>query len=407
MILGSANYQVLGDFAQAACSFAVGSKLRDGLAGEIIRDFVGTLQSVNRGIGGFLLGDIFSRSLAQRGRRFFHVQNVVGDLKGPADSFAEAAQARDVVGARAGAERAGGDRSANQRGGLRAVYVFEHFRLDAPALGLQVGDLAADHAVDGARGAGDFSYHGDALGWRDGCCADGFERESQQRVSGQDGYGFAKFFVASRFAAAEVVVVESGQVVVDQGIGVDHFDGASGMQRGGNVGHEDSRRLEAQNRADALASGKNAVAHGLMDGSWARGFAREKTLEGGVDGQAVFFKEGGELHRGGSGMGHESRARLKLRSLFLTPFPARRARPRVFRRLSSAESRRVLRPLRAASGTRGTGLRLPRIVSWLRPARAGGFRGGEPLLPSALGTSRSRASSAAPVFLQALSSRDK
>src|SRR6267378_3088707 len=160
-------------------------------------------------------------------------------------------------------------------------------------------------------------------------------------------------------------------------------------------------------RTDAFASGENAVAHGLMDGSWTGGFLREEALQGGVDGQAVFFKEGGEFHRGGSGMGHESRAALKLRSLFPALFRARRARRRVFHRPSSAEFRHDLRLLRAASGTRGKAPRLPRIVSWLRPGRVAGFRGGEPPLRDAPGTSQNPASWAALVFLQVLSSRDE
>src|SRR5258707_4083238 len=154
-LLGSANYQVLGDFAQAACSFAVGSKLRDGLAGEIVCDFVGALQSVNCGVRSLLLCDIFSRGLAERDRRFFYVQNVVRDLKGPADGFAEAAETRDVVGACAGTERAGGDRSANKSGGLRAGVVFEHFLGGTPGPRLQNGGFATHQPVHRApRGGG-------------------------------------------------------------------------------------------------------------------------------------------------------------------------------------------------------------------------------------------------------------
>src|SRR4029077_2921214 len=172
------------------------------------------------------------------------------------------------------------------------------------------------------------------------------------------------------------------------------------MQRGGDVGGEDSRRFKAQDGTDALASGEDAVTHGLMDGSRARRFLREETLESGVDGQAVFFKEGGEFHRGGSGMGHEGSAALNFRSLFRALFPAQRARRLVFRRLSSGESLRVLRLLRVASGIRGKARRLPRTVSWLHPARVADFRGGGPLLQDARGISQNRASCAAPVFSQ-------
>src|SRR5216684_2695795 len=179
------------------------------------------------------------------------------------------------------------------------------------------------------------------------------------------------------------------------------------MQSGGDVGRENSRGFQAEDRADALASSEDAVAHGLMNRSWARGFLREEALQRGVDGEAVVFKECGEFHCGGSGMGHESRAGLKLRFLSLALFLARRARRRVFRRLFSAEFRRGLRLLRAASGIRGKAPRLPRIISWLRPAQVAGFRGGGPLLRGARGTFQNRASWAALVFLQALSSLEQ
>src|SRR5271168_4625372 len=109
--------------------------------------------------------------------------------------------------------------------------VFEHFRSDALAGGFQVGDLAADHAVDGAGGGGDFAEDGDAALGIDGGGGDGFECKREERIASEDGGGFAEFFVAGGFAAAEVVVVEGGEIVMNQGISVDKFDGAGGMER--------------------------------------------------------------------------------------------------------------------------------------------------------------------------------
>src|SRR5258706_9325560 len=97
------------------------------------------------------------------------------------------------------------------------------------------------------------------------------------------------------------------------------------MQRGGDFRCENSRGFEAENRTNALATGKDAVAHGLMNRGWERGFRRQEALQRGVDGQAVFFKEWGRFHRGGSGMRHSSRAELKFRSLF--PVRARMPHP--------------------------------------------------------------------------------
>ena len=45
-----------------------------------------------------------------------------------------------------------------------------------------------------------------------------------QSVAGEDRDGLAECFVASGTSAAQVVVVERGQIVVNQGIGVQHFE---------------------------------------------------------------------------------------------------------------------------------------------------------------------------------------
>ena len=64
-----------------------------------------------------------------------------------------------------------------------------------------------------------------------------FEGAGLQRVSGEDGDGFAEGHMAGGLAAAQIVVVERGQVVVDERVGVQHLDGcaevldASGQRR--------------------------------------------------------------------------------------------------------------------------------------------------------------------------------
>ena len=56
---------------------------------------------------------------------------------------------------------------------------------------------------------------------------DGLEGEGLEGVAGEDGGGFAEDDVAGGLAAAEVVVVESGKVVVDEGVGVEHLEGCA------------------------------------------------------------------------------------------------------------------------------------------------------------------------------------
>ena len=60
-----------------------------------------------------------------------------------------------------------------------------------------------------------------------GQVGDGLEGEGLEGVAGEDGDGFAEDDVAGGFAAAEVVVVEGGEVVVDEGVGVEHLEGCA------------------------------------------------------------------------------------------------------------------------------------------------------------------------------------
>ena len=193
---------------------------------------MGTLQAVDRGISRFLLRDIFARGLSERGGGFLDVENVVSDLKCPADVFAKAAKPRNIFFYAPTQSAPAGDGSANQRCCLRAVDVLQHFVRDRFAFGFEVGNLAADHAVDRACGGGDLGQHRDAALGIDRSRADNFECKREQRVAGENSGGFAEFFVARGLAAAKIVVVERRQVVMDQRIGMNEFDRASRMSAG-------------------------------------------------------------------------------------------------------------------------------------------------------------------------------
>ena len=62
------------------------------------------------------------------------------------------------------------------------------------------------------------------------------EREREQRVASKDCNRLAENFVASWFAAAQIVVIECRKVIVNQRVGVDEFEGASaGIAASGSV----------------------------------------------------------------------------------------------------------------------------------------------------------------------------
>ncbi len=131
----------------------------------------------------------------------------------------------------------------------------------------------------------------------------------EQRIAGEDGHGFAEDFVAGRLAAAIVVVVERGKIVVDQRIGVDHFERTGGFEDARQFyrfAPDRSRgRFEAEQRTDALASGEEAVAHRPMDRLGRRGLRRGEAVERGVDEALPRGEEFGERahfsDRNGSG----------------------------------------------------------------------------------------------------------
>ena len=145
------------------------------------------------------------------------------------------------------------------------------------AFGFNVDDLAADHAgweggvgaYAGADGEGDIFQYRDYGRGRCGELGESLESEGLEGVAGEDGDGFAEEDVAGGLAAAEVVVVEGGEVVVDEGIRVEHFKG--GRKIGGSVGDiggvgDHTGGFHAEDGAEAFAACEGAMTHGSVDG---------------------------------------------------------------------------------------------------------------------------------------------
>ena len=135
-----------------------------------------------------------------------------------------------------------------------------------------------------------------------GSSRDGLEGEGLERVAGEDGGGFAERDVAGGLAAAEVVVVERGEVVVDERVGVEHFDG--GAEAGGAVGYvagDHACGFHGEDGAQAFAAGEGGVAHRAVDAVRLRGGRGEQALECGVGERGAGGEEGFDvrIHAGG------------------------------------------------------------------------------------------------------------
>ncbi len=65
-----------------------------------------------------------------------------------------------------------------------------------------------------------------------------------------------------RAAAAEIVIVHGGQVVVDEGVAVDAFERRGGAERVGHRHREQPRRFDDDEGAEPFAAAERGVAHG-------------------------------------------------------------------------------------------------------------------------------------------------
>ena len=135
-----------------------------------------------------------------------------------------------------------------------------------PAGAVHVENLAADHP-GGSGGGGNGGKRPEHAVRRDARRRRGHEAEGvgEQGVASENGGRLVEGLVAGGPPAPEIVVVHCGEVVVDEGIGVDH------LQRGGE-GHRRIRRQaeqggggQAQHGAKPFPARKQAVVHGFLE----------------------------------------------------------------------------------------------------------------------------------------------
>jgi len=118
-------------------------------------------------------------------------------------------------------------------------------------------------------------------------------------------------------AAARVVVVHRRQVVVDEAVGVDAFEGRARRDGGGRRGIEKTRRFDEEERPEALAGPERRIAHRLDQPRRTRGFPdlggrRQEPVERGVGGPRRLLQSCLERRHRPRGM-RQNRAPVKRR----------------------------------------------------------------------------------------------
>ena len=180
-----------------------------------------------------------------------------------------------------GIEASGNKARGDERAGLRAMDIVDGLQVRLGVFGFEIHDLAANHAVDGAGAMREFGDDADARFGRTAQVRHHFVGVGLKGVTGKNGHGFAEGFVAGGTSAAKIVVVECGKVVVNQGIGVQHFDGCTEIVD--TIRQECRRSCEPLpcTRWDAsrLPPAKTRMPHGLVNRRRVLGSGGQQTLE--------------------------------------------------------------------------------------------------------------------------------
>ena len=131
------------------------------------------------------------------------------------------------------------------------------------ALPGHVQSLTAHHSR-GTGGSGQGGYGGDDALRGQLCLGQLAKGRREQAVTRQNGRGLAVYHMVGGAAPAELVVVHGGQIVVNEGIGVDHLHAAGEGQGILHPAAAHAAGLQGQHRPDPLASGQQGILHGLL-----------------------------------------------------------------------------------------------------------------------------------------------
>src|SRR6185437_6602622 len=129
-------------------------------------------------------------------------------------------------------------------------------------------------------------------------------------VCGEDGDGLSVRDVAGRLAAPEIVVIERGEIVVDQRVSVHHLDGGAEVRSSRRQFMRDAASgFHAEDGAQAFAARKGGVPHGAVNGMRFNSRGRQQTLQCVVSERGASFQERKNIGGHASGLIVRERSR--------------------------------------------------------------------------------------------------
>ena len=85
----------------------------------------------------------------------------------------------------------------------------------------------------------------------------------KKRITGQHRDTLAEYLVRGGLSPAQIIVVQSGKIIMNDGVGMDELEGTGKRKERLAFSPEELAAGQRQNRAKPLASGEKAVVHGL------------------------------------------------------------------------------------------------------------------------------------------------
>jgi hypothetical protein len=91
------------------------------------------------------------------------------------------------------------------------------------------------------------------------------EGNRKQGVAGEHRGRLVEGHMSRRQPPPQIIIVHAGQIVVDQGIGVQNLDGSGHPQSAGGIDAKQGRGAHDQERPQPLSPRENSIAHSLVD----------------------------------------------------------------------------------------------------------------------------------------------
>lgn len=205
---------------------------------------------------------VLARRLAQYGGSGSDIENIIGQLECATSRLSVRRQASQLLGRRTADNRPDADGSANKCARLHRLHLGDTTISQGRSFAFDIAHLPADHAAcSGSCGKFSDKSHPHlwvGMGFTVGQKTEGM---GEERITRQDSRRIVKRPMDCRLAAAQIIVVHCGKIVVNKRVAVDKLYSEAGLNRCLRHDTEDRRRLSDNKRTKPLSAVQGPVPH--------------------------------------------------------------------------------------------------------------------------------------------------